>query len=128
VCDCTYAKHEVPQISTRTEEDKRQMHLVHKKGKIYLDQTDYLKKVLQRFRITNARFAAMPLPAGYRPLENTLPADTKLCQQYQSVIGSLLYIMLGTRPDIAYAVTKMSQFAVNPSHKHLDKVLYIVAI
>jgi len=33
--------------------------------------------------------------------------------------------MLGTRPDIAYAVTKMSQFAVNPSREHLDKVLYI---
>jgi len=33
--------------------------------------------------------------------------------------------MLGTRPDIAYAVTVMSQFAVNPSCKHLDKALYI---
>jgi len=33
--------------------------------------------------------------------------------------------MLGTCPDIAYAVTKMSQFAANPSHEHLDKVLYI---
>src|SRR3977135_3953245 len=33
--------------------------------------------------------------------------------------------MLGTRPDISYAVTKLSQFAVNPSREHLDKALYI---
>ena len=33
--------------------------------------------------------------------------------------------MLGTRPDICYAVTKLAQFAANPSQDHLDKALYI---
>jgi hypothetical protein len=33
--------------------------------------------------------------------------------------------MLGTRPDIAYAVTKLSQYAANPSKDHLAKVHYI---
>ena len=33
--------------------------------------------------------------------------------------------MLGTRPDIAFAVTKMAQFAANPSKDHLNRVLYI---
>ena len=33
--------------------------------------------------------------------------------------------MLGTRPDIAFAVTKLSQFAANPSNDHLTKALYI---
>ena len=33
--------------------------------------------------------------------------------------------MLGTRPDIAYAVTKMLQFLANPSQEHLNKALYI---
>jgi len=41
------------------------------------------------------------------------------------VIGSLLYIMLGTRPDIAFAVTKLSQFTANPTKDHLVKALYI---
>jgi len=75
--------------------------------------------------MTNAHYAATPLPAGYKPLENTEPADSNLRSKFQSVIVSLLYIMLGTCPDIAYAVTKMSQFAANPSREHLDKVLYI---
>jgi hypothetical protein len=51
--------------------------------------------------------------------------DEKLRTKYQQVIGSLLYLMLGTRPDIAFAVTKMVQFAANPSEEHLTKALYI---
>jgi hypothetical protein len=66
-----------------------------------------------------------PLPSGYNPVPNTLPVDKKLHIKYQQVIGSLLYLMLGTRPDIAYAVTKMAQFAANPSEEHLTKALYI---
>jgi hypothetical protein len=34
--------------------------------------------------------------------------------------------MLGTRPDIAFAVIKMSQFSSNPMEEHLQKALYIV--
>ena len=33
--------------------------------------------------------------------------------------------MLGTRPDITFAVTKLVQFAANPSQEHMDKALYI---
>ena len=33
--------------------------------------------------------------------------------------------MLGTRPDIAFAVTKLAQFAADPLQEHLDKALYI---
>ena len=34
--------------------------------------------------------------------------------------------MLGTRPDIAYVVIKLSQFSANSSQVHLDKALYIM--
>ena len=33
--------------------------------------------------------------------------------------------MLGTRPDIAFVVTKLSQFSANPSQDHLSRALYI---
>jgi len=62
---------------------------------------------------------------GYKPLPNEEPADPKRRSLFQSIIGSLLYLMLGTRPDIAYAVTKLSQYAANPSQEHVDKALYI---
>jgi hypothetical protein len=81
--------------------------------------------VLKRLNMHNVKEASTPLPSGYNPVPNKLPVDEKLRTKYQQVIGSLLYLMLGTRPDIAFAVTKMAQFAANPSEEHLTKALYI---
>ena len=68
--------------------------------------------------MTNVRAAVTPLPAGYNPVSNPDPYNADTCHKFQQVIGSLLYIMLGTRPDIAYAVTKLSQYTANPSKDH----------
>ena len=59
-------------------------------------------------------------------MPNMTQSTPYLRGHYQSVIGSVLYIMLGTHPDIAQAVIKMSQFSSNPSKEHLQKALYIV--
>jgi hypothetical protein len=101
------------------------MRIVKSKGRILIDQVDYLHKVLQRFKLINAKTVPTPLPEGYQPLPNKDPPNPELRSQFQQVIGSLLYIMIGTRPDIAYAVTKLSQFAANPNKDHLDRAMYI---
>jgi hypothetical protein len=41
---------------------------------------------------------------------------------YQRAVGSLMYAMLGTRPNIAYAVLVVSQFAANPDQSHKSAV------
>jgi hypothetical protein len=70
---------------------------------------------------------ATPLPAGYmpEPVSQDAHIDPELRSRYQTVIGSLLYLMLGSRPDIAFAVTKLAQYAARPSQEHLQKALYI---
>jgi len=93
---------------------------------IKLDQIDYAKKVVKRFGMTNAKPVRTPLPAGYTPEKNIANEDPKLKNLYQQVIGSLLYLMLGTRPDISHAVILMSGFASNPTPLHLQKALHIV--
>ncbi len=65
------------------------------------------------------------MPEGYQPSPAKENASATLHSKYQQVIGSLLYIMLGTRPDIAFAVTKLLQFTSNPTEEHLGKALYI---
>src|SRR6201996_3091849 len=101
------------------------MRIQRKGGKIYLDQTAYLQKVLQRFNVQNMKSVPTPLPEGYQPSPNTSDANPALRSKFQQVIGSLLYIMLGTRPDIAFAVTKLSQHAANPTEDHLSRAIYI---
>jgi len=39
-------------------------------------------------------------------------------QAYHSAVGSLMYAILGTRPDLAYAVSKVSQYRTNQSPTH----------
>ena len=101
------------------------MRIVKTKGRILVDQKTYLQKVLQRFKLLNAKAAPTPLPEGYLPQPNKGPINPELRASFQQVIGSLLYIMLGTRPDIAFAVTKLSQFAANPTEDHLNRALYV---
>jgi hypothetical protein len=103
------------------------MRINRLKGVITLDQKDYLMTVLECFNMHNVKEASTPLPLGYNPVPNKLPVDEKLHTKYQQVIGSLLYLMFGTRPDITFgfAVTKIVQFAANLSKEHVTKALYI---
>ena len=93
--------------------------------KILIDQCSYLEKVLKCFGMQNARTTPTPLPQGYYPSKHLGSVDPELQSRFQQVIRSLLYITLGTRPDVAYAVAALSQHAANPSKEHLDKALYI---
>ena len=101
------------------------MRITRKGHAIHLDQCTYLQKVIERCSMLNAKSASTPLLAGYYAARNTEPVDAELCSHFQMVIGSLLYLMLGTRPDIAFAVTHLSRHSANPSQDHLSKVLYI---
>src|ERR1700733_8776843 len=101
---------------------------IHKESsKISIDPCASLQTVLERCGMQNCKSAASPLPAGYMPEPVSLDTviDPELRSRYQMVIGSLLYLMLGTRPDIAFAVTKLAQHAARPSEEHFSKALYI---
>jgi hypothetical protein len=91
----------------------------------YLDQCVYLEKVLKCCNMENACSTPTPLPEGYIPLPNDEPKDPNLWSHFQTVIGLLLYLIIGTCPDIAFAITALSRYSANPSQDHLNKVLYI---
>ena len=48
-------------------------------------------------------------------------AESKLddTKHYRQLIGSLIYAVMGTRPDLSYVITKLSQYMTNPSAIHL---------
>ena len=98
----------------------------HKAHMITLDQTHYAEKVDKHFGQENCKEVSTPLPTEYSPRPNKGNTNPTLRSCYQLVIGSLLYIMLGTRPDIAYSVIKMSQFSANSLEEHLQRAFYIV--
>jgi len=100
-----------------------------RKSKILkIDQIDYAKKIVKRFGQENCHDVTTPLPGGYKPQSQSPDqrATPEQLNYYQSIIGSLLYLTLGTRPDIAYAVILMSQFMSNPSEDHIKKAIHII--
>jgi hypothetical protein len=68
---------------------------------------------------------------GCKPVDNPMEQNHKLFQcssagctdkgRYQRLVGKLIYLS-HTRPDIAYAVSVVSQFMHNPRQPHMDVV------
>ena len=46
--------------------------------------------------------------------------------QYASVVGSLMYVMVCTRPDIAHAVGVVSRYMANPGKEHWEAVKWLL--
>ena len=55
----------------------------------------------------------------YEKLQPTQPNEERHdVTEYQQVVGKLMYAMVHTRPDIAFALRKLSQHMQNPSEQH----------
>ncbi len=94
-----------------------------------IDQSRYLQGVLACFNMADANPCATPLPTGadvhlVKFEGQPSVADTML---YQSIIGSPLYLQIGTHPDISFAVSHLAQYASNPSSQHMQLAKYILA-
>ena len=67
-----------------------------------------------------------PLEHGDHPkMDKSELLDENGTQQYQSLIGSLQWILALGRFDIACALTSMSSFRVAPRRGHLDRLKHI---
>src|SRR5215813_12622345 len=70
-----------------------------------------------------------PLPAGtvLLPSDSSVAEnDPQFISKYQSLIGSLMYAMLGTHPDLAFAILKLSRFSSNPTEQHLKAAKHML--
>ena len=96
-----------------------------------LDQETYVTTMLTKYRVNQNKESKYPvstLGATYVERPEDEPAATRDdIRRYRSYIGSLMYLMLGTRPDIAYAVGRFARFAHDPSKDHFKAVGRIFA-
>jgi Reverse transcriptase (RNA-dependent DNA polymerase) len=96
------------------------------KNCITINQTGYVDKILKRFNLNEARTVKSPLNAGQELLKST-PFSTRCDQKlYQEIIGSLIHLALYSRPDISFAVSKLSQFNMDPSIEHLQAAKHVL--
>src|SRR5712692_7010191 len=101
----------------------------HAKKCIEVDQSGYIRSILDHFSMADANPHPTPLPTGANVhlIKNTAQATQAEVKHFQSLIGSLLYVQIGTRPDISFAVSRLAQYAANPSPQHLHLATYVLS-
>ena len=86
-----------------------------------IHQHRFISTILSRFGMSACKGVATPLDKG-KVLSKANPNFTSTLtaqQEYQKLIGSLMYLMMGSRPDLAYTVSTLSKFNCNPTADHL---------
>ncbi len=81
-------------------------------GSIVINQESYTKKVLQKFGMFECNKVATPCERQGNDVVNEPCCDDI---PYREAVGSLMYLATGTRPDIAYAVSSVSQALDKPT-------------
>jgi hypothetical protein len=74
-----------------------------------LNQKKYIETILKRFNMQDCKPVKVPIPMGARLIVEQCPKtqeeiEDMACVPYASVVGSLMYVMVCTRPDISHAV------------------------
>jgi len=75
---------------------------------ICLSQSAYIKKVLNKFNMEECKPVSTPLPSKLN--YELLNSDEKYDAPCRNLIGSLMYLMLCTRPDLATSVNILSRY------------------
>ena len=100
-------------------------------GILNLSQEKYIEKLLSRFNVGNAKTRNTPLRThlkfSKRQSSQTEEEESHMSKvPYASAVGSLMYAMVCTRPDIAHAVGVVSRFLSNPGKEHWEGVKWIL--
>ena len=97
-------------------------------GNIWLGQRAYLEAVLDRFGMSKCRPYTTPMEPNLqldKAPEGTV-ADPILKHKYLQAVGSLMYAMLGTRPDLCFAVGYLSRFSSCPLEAHWTAITHVL--
>ena len=91
----------------------------------------YIDTIVKRFGMENSKRGFIPMRHGVQISKEhspKTPEDRALMERipYASAIGSIMYAMLCTRPDVAFALSVTSRFQANPGESHWEAVKYIL--
>lgn len=99
------------------------------RGSFKLSQRKYIENILEKYNMVDCKNVFTPLNPGVKL--SKCNECTSFCKkvdikEYQSLIGSLLYLSICTRPDITFSVNKLSQFNHNPHEEHLNAAKHLL--
>ncbi|GJT83179.1 retrotransposon protein, putative, ty1-copia subclass [Tanacetum coccineum] len=98
---------------------------------IGLSQSAYMDKILKRYRMDNSKRGHIPMQERLdlnKTQGASTPEEVKRMQNvpYASAVGSIMYAVRCTRPDVAFAQNITSRFQQNPGEPHWTAVKTIL--
>ncbi|KAD6119012.1 hypothetical protein E3N88_10283 [Mikania micrantha] len=107
------------------------IHKDRSKRLLGLSQSTYIDKMMARFNMENSKKGTIPMTKGTvlnKSQSPTTDIEIRRMQAipYASAIGSIMYAMLCTRPDVSYALSMTSRFQQNPGIPHWTAVKNIL--
>jgi len=85
---------------------------------LYIDQKTYIDDKLKQFDMSNCKSSTTPESLD-KLTKNTDKTKIENEELYRSIVGSLIYASVSTRPDITHAVNMLSRYMHEPNATHM---------
>jgi hypothetical protein len=108
-----------------------EIHKDRKNGKPSLSQQKYVEKIFMRFGMNTVKPIQIPLASHFNLSSGLCPSndeekDYMSRVPYANVVGSLMYVMVSTRPDISHTVGLFSRYMENPGKEHWETMKWVL--
>ena len=87
-------------------------------GSIWIGQPAYTENLLKRLGMQDSKPTSTPAEVSSKLKPAPSQAEPVNQTEYQSAVGSLMYLAVSTRPDIAFSVNNLARFNSNPQKEH----------
>src|SRR5258706_6008555 len=100
-------------------------------GTTAISQGHFIDELAVRYHQMAAPPAPTPLSSGFEFTSEDCPSTEMDREQmthlpYRSLVGALMYVMIGTCPDISFAIGCLSRYLINPGKRHWDQALRVL--
>jgi hypothetical protein len=94
---------------------------------LMIDQQAYTEGIITRFNMHNSKPRHTLLLEGIHLEKGASDFKVEASQRtfYQQMIGSLIYLMIGTQPDIAWSTSRLSQYMQEPTDEHVEAAKHV---
>ncbi|KAK3719576.1 hypothetical protein QZH41_006798 [Actinostola sp. cb2023] len=102
------------------------VQVIQEDGKVWIGQPTYTENILKKFGMENCKPVSTPVDPNFKLTKAGADNVPHNQSDYQSVVGSLLYLSSVSRPDIAFAVSNVARYSSNPTNEHWAAVKRIL--
>jgi len=101
------------------------------KGELFLSQQGYLRKVVERFKMKESKVVGPPVGHHTKLSIKQCPQSDEEKRKtegtpYASGVGSIMYGMVCSRPDLSYSISVISRFMANPGQVHWKALKWVL--